>query len=94
MREDEHNSPLLEKTIQQAELKSFERAIKRIVNDELDKHREWFVVTYEGFDTSNGLHKVKTVDGSIIYAQAKSIPSSVSIGSSLVAFCQQGRYAK
>jgi len=95
MRQHEHESSnLFEKLKQRADLNNFESAIKRIINDELEKRREWFIVTYEGFDTSNGLHKVKTIDGSLIYARAKSMPSSVGIGSSLVAFCPSGRYAQ
>jgi hypothetical protein len=95
MRQDEHDSSnLFERLKQRADLNSFESSIKRIISDELDNRREWFVVTYEGFDASNGLYKVKKIDGSIIYAQVKSMPSSVSIGSSLVAFCSRGRYAQ
>jgi hypothetical protein len=95
MRQDENDSSnIFERLKQRADLNSFESAIKRIISDELDNRREWFVVTYEGFDTSNGLYKVKKIDGSIIYAQAKSIPSSVIIGASLVAFCPSGRYAR
>jgi len=95
MSQNEYECPnLLEKLKQRADLNTFERALKQSINDELDKRREWFVVTYEGYDMSNGLHKVKTIDGSIIYAQAKSIPSSVGIGSSIIAFCPSGRYAR
>jgi len=49
MRQHEHESSnLFEKLKQRADLNNFESAIKRIINDELEKRREWFIVTYEG----------------------------------------------
>jgi hypothetical protein len=93
MRQDDHE-PLVEKLIQNLDQARLERVIKQIIKDELNNHREWFLVTYEGYDVTNGLYKVKKSDGSIIYAQAKSMPSSVSLGSNLVAFVSSGRFAR
>lgn len=95
MRNDDNNPPDPQEIVRQTLHASLlEDSLKQTIDDEFEKRREWFMVTYQGYDSSRGLHKIKKIDGSIMYAQVKSMPSSVSIGSSLVAFCSRGRYAQ
>ncbi len=95
MNYDEHEPlDILNRAKQKVEEGRLEYNLKRFINDEFEKRREWFVVTYQGYDAKQGLHKVRMNNGSVIYAQAKSIPGSVSIGSILVAFRSSGSYTR
>lgn len=92
--EYEESPSARERVMLQLEQSRYERQLKKLIDDEFQKRREWFIVSYQGYDASCGLHKVKRQDGTVIYAQAQSIPGSVGVGSTLVAFCQSGSRAR
>ena len=63
------------------------KQLKQHVNEALEARREWFIVTYQGYDADHRLHRVAKRDGSIISAKAQFMPESIGIGSTLIAFC-------
>ncbi|MBD2628021.1 hypothetical protein [Trichormus variabilis] len=95
MNYDNYNSYDAEESLeQQAEKNRTDHRLKQWMNDEFEKRREWFEVKYQGYDAHNGLHRVQKVDGSVIYAQAKSIPGGIGQGDTLVAFCPSGSFPR